>query len=116
MKTSTTQQEAVINYVNRHGYVDAHIAAYELGITRMSAIAYALKDTHHALKQGNNGKRVDGYVRYVPDFESRIAVLKAAQVAELHGVYNWRKRLEINTKYEQMVKNVVLQREVAVYK
>lgn len=70
-----SQAEKVVRYVAKHGSINAIEAVRELGITRISAVIYQLKDTQHAMKAVPS-KTAKGFVDYVPDFARRCKVLK----------------------------------------
>ena len=65
-----TQQDKVIKYVQKNGSINAVQAVFELGITRISAVVYALKSTAHALKTVPS-KSHQGFMDYVPDYAAR---------------------------------------------
>lgn len=78
-----TQQEKVIKYVQQNGSINAVQAVFELGITRISAIVYALKNTKHALCTVPS-KSHKGFMDYVPDYKARQRnVVSSASAAAL---------------------------------
>jgi len=74
MRTQLTPQcQAVVDYVNQHGSINSIQAIRHLGITRLAARIYDLKDTMHAMKPQEDHNSAPGFVKYVPDMKVRTA-------------------------------------------
>ena len=68
-RRNKTQCELVADHIETYGGITAWEAIKEYGITRLAARIHELQGTGQVMKAEDIG---DGYVRYVPDYKSRL--------------------------------------------